>query len=47
MELLIGTIKVKGTKENVVTMFEDLEDYYDKSVIKQKGTDEKCQRPAT
>ena len=41
MELLIGTVKVKGTKENVVTMFEDLEDYYDKSVLKQKGTDER------
>ena len=41
MELITGIVKVKGTKENLITMFEDLEDYYDKNIISQKGTDSK------
>ena len=39
MDLISGTVKAKGRKEDVLTMFEDLEDYYDKCLISEKGTD--------
>lgn len=38
MDLICGTVKAKGKKEDLLTMFEALEDYYDKNIISQKGT---------
>ena len=40
MELVYGTVKVKGKKENVVAMFENLFDYYDKDLTSQRGSDD-------
>ena len=41
MELLIGNVTAKGTKNDVLDMFDALEDYYDKCLLEQSGTDEK------
>lgn len=41
MTLICGTVKAIGKKEDVLTMFEDLEDYYDKNIISEKGTENK------
>ncbi len=38
--LMIGTVTAKGTKENLMQMFEDMEDYYDKLLTDENGTDE-------
>ena len=38
--LMLGTVKAKGTKKLVLEMFDNLEDYYDKELIDEKGTDE-------
>ena len=32
--LMVGTVKAEGTKERVLKMFNNLEDYYDKELIK-------------
>ena len=37
--LMIGTVKATGTKELVLGMFNSLEDYYDKALINESGTD--------
>lgn len=34
MELVCGKVKAIGKKENVISMFDDLFDYYDKNMIK-------------
>lgn len=39
--LMMGTVVAKGKKDQVLEMFENLEDYYDKELIKKSGTDEK------
>lgn len=41
MDLMVGTVVAKGKKKNVLEMFNDLEDYYDKSMIHESGTDDK------
>ena len=38
--LMIGTVKATGTKESVLEMFNSLEDYYDKELINEDGTDD-------
>ena len=43
MDLMVGTVVAKGTKENLLNMYNDLEDYYDKEMLSEKGTDEKYQ----
>lgn len=40
MELIYGTVKVKGNKENVLAMYDELEDYYDKYLTNQSGSDD-------
>ena len=40
-DLIYGSVKAIGKKENVLQMFDDIEDYYDKGVTSQKGTDDK------
>ena len=40
MTLVVGKITAKGTKENVLDMFENLEEYYDKDLLSQKGTED-------
>ena len=37
--LMTGTVKAMGTKELVLRMFDNLEDYYDKELISENGTD--------
>ena len=37
--LMTGTVKAAGTKELVLRMFDNLEDYYDKELIDKSGTD--------
>ena len=37
--LMIGTVKATGTKKLVLEMFDNLEDYYDKELIAESGTD--------
>ena len=37
--LMTGTVKATGTKELVLRMFDNLEDYYDKELISESGTD--------
>lgn len=39
--LMFGTVTAKGKKEDVLEMFENMEDYYDKELIKKSGTDDK------
>ena len=41
MTLIMGTVTAIGKKDDVLTMFEDLEDYYDKNIISEKGTEKK------
>jgi len=36
---MIGTVKAEGTKELLLEMFNNLEDYYDKELIDESGTD--------
>ena len=38
--LMIGKVKATGTKELVLDMFNSLEDYYDKALINESGTDD-------
>ena len=38
--LMVGTVKAEGTKERVLKMFNNLEDYYDKELIGENGTEE-------
>ena len=38
--LMIGTVKATGTKELVLGMFKSLEDFYDKALINEGGTDD-------
>lgn len=38
--LMTGTVTAKGTREQVLQMFNDLEGYYDKELTEEKGTDE-------
>ena len=40
MDLMIGTVVAKGTKENVKNMYKDLEEYYDKAILSESGSDE-------
>ena len=40
MTLVVGKVTAKGTKENVLEMFENLEEYYDKNLLSQSGTAE-------
>lgn len=40
-DLIYGTVKASGKKENVLAMFDNLFDYYDKGITSQKGTDDK------
>ena len=37
--LMVGTVKATGTKELLLEMFENLENYYDKALIGENGTD--------
>lgn len=37
--LMVGIVKAEGTKELVLEMFDNLEDYYDKELINENGTD--------
>ena len=41
MELMIGTVVAKGTKENVKNMYENLWDYCDKSLLSESGSDKR------
>ena len=36
MDLMCGKVIAKGSKENVLEMFMDLEDYYDKNLLEEK-----------
>ena len=38
-DLIYGHVVAVGRKGNVLAMFEELENYYDKEIIAQKGTD--------
>ena len=40
MTLVVGKITAKGTKANVLEMFENLEEYYDKDLLSQSGTED-------
>jgi hypothetical protein len=40
-DLIYGSVKAIGKKENVLNMFEELEDYYDKGITSQKGANER------
>ena len=40
MTLVVGKVTAKGTRENVLEMFEDLEEYYDKDLLSQSGTED-------
>ena len=40
-DLIYGTVKATGKKENVIALYQELEDYYDKGLISQKGSDDK------
>ena len=40
MDLMEGTVRVKGTKENVLAMYNNIEDYYDKELLSEAGTDD-------
>lgn len=39
--LMMGTVVAKGKKDQVLEMFENLEVYYDKEIIKESGSDDK------
>ncbi len=39
--LMIGNVTAKGAKEQVLQMFNNLEDYYDKYLTSESGTEEK------
>ena len=36
---MVGKVKAEGSKELVLEMFNNLEDYYDKELIAESGTD--------
>ena len=40
MTLVVGKVTAKGTKANVLEMFEDQEEYYDKNLLSQSGTED-------
>ena len=40
-DLIYGTVKATGKKENVLALYEELEDYYDKYLVSEKGSDNK------
>ena len=37
--LMVGKVRAEGSKELVLEMFNNLEDYYDKELIAESGTD--------
>ena len=37
--LMVGKVKAEGSKELLLEMFNNLEDYYDKELIAESGTD--------
>ena len=37
--LMVGTVKAEGRKDLVLEMFNNLENYYDKELINENGTD--------
>lgn len=37
--LMVGKVKAEGSKELILEMFNNLEDYYDKELIAESGTD--------
>ena len=40
MTLVVGKVTAKGTKENVLDMFNNLDEYYDKYLCSQSGTND-------
>ena len=39
MELMCGKVTAKGSKEKVLEMYSDLENYYDKNILEEKEED--------